>query len=172
MQKIPFHRIYWKLEWQKTYARLYSNYVKTPNNYYSQSALALLNSVDLKGPKLIADIGCGTGALSIEVLKMYPQSKIFAIDVSSSMLAFYNKNLRKKTGSQVRVIQGNAEEIQKYLKHYADAAFIPSAIWDMKIATLIKNLKSIIENNISCVICLNTILRFNSFFSRSFYSII
>jgi len=47
--------------------------------------IEILKSLDIK-PKVITDIGCGTGLFTKELKNAYPQAKICAVDVSLKML--------------------------------------------------------------------------------------
>ena len=147
--KDKFHRIYWSKEfdWEE-YAKRYNKYCKTDNNYYKQSAEILLNCSDIKDNNVILDLGCGTGAMSREILKRFPKIKIIAIDLSKEALEYYRKNFEKqiKTG-QIIAIECNAEKIKEQIKHNVDIVFISSALWDMEIKSLFKNLKKILNKN-------------------------
>jgi len=142
-----FYRIYWskKFDW-KNYARLYNNYVKKKNNYYTKSAKILIESSHIEETDLIIDLGCGTGVLTKELLKKFPKIRIIAIDISKEILKYYKNNFGKEIKSgQIRVIHGNAEEINKYLKEKVDIVFIPSSLWDMNLELLFKSLSKVIK---------------------------
>ena len=92
-----FQRIYWSKEFDwKHYSQLYNKYCKSKKNYYVQSALELLKSTKLSNNSKVMDVGCGTGALTQQLLKKYPKIDIFAIDLSKDMLSYYRKNFSKQ----------------------------------------------------------------------------
>ena len=142
MTKVAFHRIYWKSHWQKKYARLYAAYAKSPGNYYSKSSAALIEALNVKNPQIVGDIGCGTGAFTSEFLKVHPECRIFAIDISKEIISYYRKNFQGLIDKKINAIKGNAEEINKYTGHL-DAAFVSSAVWDMNVPVLLRNLSHI-----------------------------
>jgi ubiquinone/menaquinone biosynthesis C-methylase UbiE len=144
-----FQRIYWskKFDWER-YARLYDKYCQRKNNYYVQSASELVKSVKLKNSFKIIDLACGTGVLTSQLLKKYPKINIFAIDLSKEMLYFYQKNFlnRIKMG-QIKIVCGNAEQLHKYTKEKYDAIFIASALWDLELEPLFKNIAKVVKKN-------------------------
>jgi len=144
-----FQRIYWskKFDW-KHYSRIYDKYAKSKNNYYQQSASVLLNAVKTGKHSKIIDLACGTGALTAYVLKKFPKTRIFAIDLSKEMLEYYNKNFSNEIkNGQVMAVVGNAEKISTYLKEKYDLAFISSALWDLEIESVFKSLSNVIRKN-------------------------
>ena len=61
--------------------------------------------------KIIYDIGCGSGSVSIEAALQVQQSgKVFAIDLDPNAIELTKKNLAKFQISNVTVILGNAKE--------------------------------------------------------------
>ena len=148
-----FYRIYWskKFNW-KEYARLYAKYCKTRNNYYGLSSQELIKSAKLNKNMLVVDLACGTGALTGELLKKYPKIQIIAIDISKDATNHYKKTFKKQIQTrQIRLLTGNAEIIHKYIKQKVDCIFIPSAIWDMNLEVLFKNLPKIMKKETSII---------------------
>lgn len=142
-----FQRIYWskKFDW-KHYAKLYSEYGSLKNNYYTQSANVLLSAIRIKANAKIIDLACGTGALSKELVKRYPQSNILAIDLSREMLHYYCKTLAPRIRSgNVRVVAGNAENVDAYVKEKADVVFVASALWDLELEPLLRSLSKVVK---------------------------
>lgn len=144
-----FHRIYWSKEFDwKEYAKRYNQYCKTKGNYYEKSSKFLLEITPLNKNEIILDLGCGTGVMSKEILRKYPYIRIFANDLSKEALEYYKKNFKREieTG-QIRVIEGNAENINSAIREKIDKIFISSALWDMEIKALFSNLKNILKEN-------------------------
>jgi len=142
-----FHRIYWskKFDWRH-YSKLYNLYCKTKNDYYSQSAAVLVNSVKLNDSSNIIDLACGTGALTSEILKKYKRINIFAIDLSKDMLFYYKQNFSSQIKKgQIKLNDGNAENINKFVNSKFDAAFITSALWDLEIESTIGNVSKVLK---------------------------
>lgn len=142
-----FHRIYWnkKFNW-KDYAKLYNRYTNTKNNYYENSAKYLIQNSGIKKTDLLADLGCGTGVLTKEVIRVFSKINIIAIDISKDILKEYKKNFKKEIKrDQIKVIKGNAEKSEKYLRKKVDKIFISSSLWDMDLDALFKSLPKIMK---------------------------
>lgn len=142
-----FERIYWSKEFDwKNYSKLYDKYTKSKGNYYSQSLNKLLENIKLDKTTKIIDLGCGTGALTKEILKKNKNVYIFAIDISKEMVEIYKNNFKKEiSNGQIKCIVGNAEKINKLTNEKYDFVFISSAFWDINGERLIKSLSSIIN---------------------------
>lgn len=54
---------------------------------------AVADMADLKDPKIIIDIGAGTGFFSIGFSKLFPDSKIYACDTSDKMVDWMKNNI-------------------------------------------------------------------------------
>lgn len=144
-----FQRIYWskKFDW-KHYSKLYNKYCKLKGNYYTQSANVLLKFAKLKPNSRIVDLACGTGALTRQILIKKPRAQIFAIDLSKDMAHYYRKNfLNKIKNKKIEVVCGNAEKINKYTKGPYDTIFISSALWDLELNNVFKNLAKVLKKN-------------------------
>jgi malonyl-CoA O-methyltransferase len=63
-------------------AKTYDNYAEIQN----QVALTLNSQINSISPKDILEIGCGTGLLSVEIVKKYPAANFTFTDISKSML--------------------------------------------------------------------------------------
>lgn len=144
-----FQRIYWskKFDW-KSYSKLYDRYAKSQNNYYHQSSTVLINAIKLKTSSKVVDLACGTGALTSKLLEKCPKISIFAMDLSEEMLFYYRKNFsRQIKKGQITVAKGNAEKINGHTHEKYDAVFISSALWDLEIETLFKNLSKVLKKD-------------------------
>lgn len=146
---LKFQRIYWsrKFDWMH-YSGVYDKYCRSKNNYYFQSATVLINSAKLKKSSKVIDLACGTGALTVQLLKNYPKINVLAIDLSKEMLTYYRKKFPNQIKQgQIIVVEGNAEKINEYTNEKYDAVFISSALWDLEIETVIKNISKILKKN-------------------------
>jgi ubiquinone/menaquinone biosynthesis C-methylase UbiE len=143
-----FQRIYWSKDFDwRAYARLYDEYCHKRGNYYEESARALLSALKLRRNAHIVDAGAGTGALTKELLRLRPDVSITAIDLSSDMLGYYRRHFRKEIAKgQIAVINGNVEQLQKYLKEKVDAVMVSCAIWDMEIPPFLRNAKRVLKH--------------------------
>jgi len=65
------------------------------------------------GAEIIADIGAGTGSLSIEAAKFSPDSNIFAVEKNSDAVELLKKNVKKFSADNVTIIHAEASEVLK-----------------------------------------------------------
>ncbi len=65
------------------------------------------------GAEIIADIGAGTGSLSIEAAKFSPDSNIFAVEKNSDAVELLKKNVKKFFADNVTIIHAEASEVLK-----------------------------------------------------------
>ncbi|KAK7905079.1 hypothetical protein WMY93_017686 [Mugilogobius chulae] len=78
----------------------------------------VLNNRDFLRDKVVLDLGCGTGIISLFCAQLAQPAKVFAVEASS--MAHYTRQLVKQNGCEdvVSVLQGRAEHIQ--LPHKVD----------------------------------------------------
>jgi len=144
-----FQRIYWskKFDW-KHYSELYDKYCKSRNNYYAQSSAQLLKFAKLPEAPKVIDVACGTGALTRLLLKKHPKARVFAIDLSNEMLSFYQKNFSAEIKKgKIKAVCGNAEKLNEHTHEKYDAVFISSALWDLEIEPVFKNIQKVLKKN-------------------------
>lgn len=67
----------------------------------------------VSGAEIIADIGAGTGSLSIEAAKFSPDSNIFAVEKNSYAVELLKKNVKKFSADNVTIIHAEASEVLK-----------------------------------------------------------
>lgn len=67
----------------------------------------------VSGAEIIADIGAGTGSLSIEAAKFSPDSNIFAVEKNSDAVELLKKNVKKFSADNVTIIHAEASEVLK-----------------------------------------------------------
>ena len=65
------------------------------------------------GAEIIADIGAGTGSLSIEAAKFSPDSNIFAVEKNSDAVELLKRNVKKFSADNVTIIHAEASEVLK-----------------------------------------------------------
>jgi ubiquinone/menaquinone biosynthesis C-methylase UbiE len=65
--------------------------------------------LNLKDPKVLVDIGAGTAFYSIALLKYAPQAKIYACDISKTMLAWISENVVSDFPNVIPLKSGEAE---------------------------------------------------------------
>ncbi len=77
-------------------AKTYDNYAEIQN----QVALTLNNQINKSAPENILEIGCGTGLLSTEIVKKYPDANYTFTDISKAMLGTAEQKLCKQFPKQ------------------------------------------------------------------------
>ena len=65
------------------------------------------------GAEIIADIGAGTGSLSIEAAKFSPDSNIFAIEKNPDAVNLLKQNVKKFSADNITIIHAEASEALK-----------------------------------------------------------
>ncbi len=64
-----------------------------------------------KGNHLIADVGCGTGAIAISIAKNSPKTQVYALDISKNAINLATENIRlHQLGKQIQIIQSDLLE--------------------------------------------------------------
>ncbi|MBI4653861.1 MAG: precorrin-6y C5,15-methyltransferase (decarboxylating) subunit CbiE [Nitrospirae bacterium] len=69
------------------------------------------------------DIGAGSGSVSIEVARLYPELKVFAIERDEEQVNHIKENMIRHNTSNIEIIKGNAPEILSNLPE-PDRVFI------------------------------------------------
>lgn len=73
--------------------------------------LLVLGELALKPGQIIWDIGAGTGSVSIEIARLFPSSKIYAIEKTAAGTALISQNCRRFGVENVISIHGTAPDI-------------------------------------------------------------
>ncbi len=73
--------------------------------------LLVLGELALKPGQIIWDIGAGTGSVSIEIARLFPTSKVYAIEKTAAGTALISQNCRRFQVENVFSIHGIAPEI-------------------------------------------------------------
>ena len=70
--------------------------LNNPERLKSLPAEFIIERLAIKEPKTIVDFGAGTGFYSIPFAKQFPQSKIYAFDISNIMINWMKENITNK----------------------------------------------------------------------------
>ena len=70
--------------------------LNNPERYKDQPPERIWKELDLKDPKVLVDIGAGTGFFSVPFANMMEQGKVFACDISDVMLEWMKENICQK----------------------------------------------------------------------------
>ena len=75
------------------------------NSYINQ----LVNRIEADNQDIVLDLGCASGGISIPIAKKV--KSITAIDISSEMISYLNKNIRQKNISNIKPINAKWEDV-------------------------------------------------------------
>ncbi|MDF0552433.1 precorrin-6y C5,15-methyltransferase (decarboxylating) subunit CbiE [Kamptonema sp. UHCC 0994] len=76
----------------------------------------ILGELSLQPGQAIWDVGAGTGAVSIEIARLFPDSQVYAIEKMEEGTSLIEKNCRRFQVQNVISIHGNAPEILHRLR--------------------------------------------------------
>ena len=79
--------------------------------------LAILGELSLQPNQIIWDIGAGTGSVSIEIARLCPTSRIYAIEKTSMGSSLITKNSKRFKVSNIESVNGKAPEALSDLPH-------------------------------------------------------
>ncbi len=68
---------------------------------------AIIESLDLRGDEVVADVGCGTGRVTAQLLERLPAGRVVAIDRSANMLDEARNHLEPRFPGQVRFVKAD-----------------------------------------------------------------
>jgi ubiquinone/menaquinone biosynthesis C-methylase UbiE len=89
-------------------AHTYDMFFTSHREWFQQTRASILADI-LPSAKTICDMGCGTGYTAISLAK--PDTKVFAVDISSTMCQLARANA-KKANAQISVIQGDMKSFE------------------------------------------------------------
>lgn len=69
-----------------------------------------ISKVRLKGNEVVYDIGAGTGSISLEIARLLPEGKVFAIEQNPEGIELIKTNAHKLGVTNLEVIKGRAPE--------------------------------------------------------------
>jgi trans-aconitate 2-methyltransferase len=91
-------------EWNsETYRR-----VSKPQFEWGKKVLA---RVKLRGNETIADAGCGTGRLTAELLRILPEGRVVAIDLSRNMISTAREQLAPEFGNRIQFVVADLQRL-------------------------------------------------------------
>lgn len=73
--------------------------------------ILVLGELALKPGQIIWDIGAGTGSVSIEIARLFPTSKVYAIEKTAAGTALISQNCRRFQVENVISIHGSAPDV-------------------------------------------------------------
>lgn len=76
---------------------------------------ASICKLHLKEDSVVYDVGCGTGSVSVEIARLSPKIKVFAVDSNPEAVELTKKNAQKFALKNIEVLQGEAPQILENL---------------------------------------------------------
>ena len=89
------------------YARLAAKYDTRWSRYVSATINETLSRLPSNPPLRVLDVACGTGAMLVPLLAMYPNASLTGVDLSSEMLEV----ARRKLSERVNLVCARAESL-------------------------------------------------------------
>ncbi len=100
---------------------------ETKYGFFGALNSALLQELKIRSNPRVLDIGCGTGASSIQILESIPESSVWGLDNSPAMLAIARKN--NPSPLRLKFIEGDAGAITNYIKQKMDIIIYSASIF-------------------------------------------
>lgn len=69
----------------------------------------------LQEDSVVYDVGCGTGSVSVEIARLSPKIKVFALDSNPEAAELTKKNAQKFGLKNIEVLQGEAPQVLENL---------------------------------------------------------
>jgi len=97
------------------------------HHFFHRLNSSLIEIMELTPDARVLDVGCGTGASSIQILNAIPSGRVWGLDNSSEML---NKaRLNYGVSSSVVFIEGDASSLTDYFEEEFDAIIYSASIF-------------------------------------------
>jgi putative membrane-bound dehydrogenase-like protein len=99
-----------------------ANWLERPEREQEEASSKMIEELKLKQGQSVADIGAGTGRLSVMMAdKVGPEGKVYAVDVQQEMLDIISVKLRQRNIKNVELVRG-AEKNPKLKPESLDLA--------------------------------------------------
>jgi phospholipid N-methyltransferase len=124
----------------------------------------MLEAVDFRQPRVIVELGPGTGVMTRELLRrMTPDSRLFALEVNPRFV----KHLRERCSDRrLTVLHADACELAKHLRAH-DACAVDAVVSSLGLTSMPEHLRSLIVNQAeSCLAEHGVLTQFQYFTSQ------
>lgn len=93
--------------------------------------LSNLKFFDLSDKMIVADLGAGTGFYTLQIAKMIPQGKVYAIDINKDFLKTIANNSTEKKIKNIEILHADLEnkEGSKLKNNLVDRAIISNILF-------------------------------------------
>lgn len=95
--------------------------------FYTAANQSLLDLLPLCSGQTVVDLGCGTGAITMQILSIADGLVVIAVDPSAAMIEEAKTNLADKAAN-VTFVRARAEELSSHLPSKVDAVVFCNAI--------------------------------------------
>lgn len=85
-------------------------WLERPSRELQERPQLVVDLLDLDADDVVADIGAGTGYMTVRLAEQVPRGQVFAVDVQSEMLELLTERVEKQGLSMVVPVQGEAED--------------------------------------------------------------
>lgn len=119
-------KIYMGREISKVMGHLGASWLERPKREQEERTDLLIKNMELKPKDQVADIGAGSGYFSFRMAPLVPKGRVFAVDISSQMLAIVRAKIRQNGTSNVCPVQSTVTDT-KLKPESTDAALLVDA---------------------------------------------
>lgn len=119
-------KIYMGREISKVMGHLGASWLERPKREQEERTDLLIKNMELKPKDQVADIGAGSGYFSFRMAHLVPKGRVFAVDISSQMLAIVRAKIRQNGTSNVCPVQSTVTDT-KLKPESTDAALLVDA---------------------------------------------
>ncbi|MGL4990836.1 MAG: class I SAM-dependent methyltransferase [Sarcina sp.] len=127
--------------------------LNNPKRVESLNLELLIKELNIPSNSTLVDIGAGTGVFSEELLKLIPDSKCYAYDISNDMITWINENRVPNLNSRLFVSLMEENKIPAN-DNFADLAFMINLHHELENSDILtKEVYRIIKTNGKILIC-------------------
>lgn len=106
-------------------------WLERPSRIQEEKPHVLMANLDIKPTDIIADIGAGTGYLTVRLASTVPQGKVFAVDIQPEMLDILSDRLDQRSSDE-QLPEDGLDNVDLVLASETDP-HLPAAAVDMAI---------------------------------------
>lgn len=130
------------LRYDKLTAEKYEEFA-SKFDLYHRTGRFLMKMADIRPGMFVLDLGCGTGIVTVEILKeMNGVGKVVGIDYSRVMLS---KARKKFLNKPVSLIHGKAEDVASLVSDEPDVTLCNAAFWQMDTNKVLEGLNKVMK---------------------------
>jgi ubiquinone/menaquinone biosynthesis C-methylase UbiE len=119
-------KFYMGREISKVMGHLGAGWLERPERVQQERTDLLIEKLALKPTDHVVDLGTGSGYFSFRMAPLVPQGKVYAVDISSEMLAIVRAKMRKSNAENIETVLSTVTDL-KLKKNSADCVLIVDA---------------------------------------------